>query len=85
MDRMGKTILSVFLPLLSLGWAASVVRSDYFIRREAAYLRDLQTKTQPNLPLWETWKGSLHSTVFVVPVLDVIAVPVMVVPTLYCV
>jgi len=82
-ERSGKTVLSVFLPLLSLAWAASVVRFDYFIHRQGAYLRMLEGKLQMNAPLWETWKGSLHSTALVVPVLDALAVSVIVIPTLY--
>jgi hypothetical protein len=82
-ERLGRTILSVFLPLLSLAWAASVVRFDYFIHRQAAYLRRLEADMQTNAPLWETWKGSLHSTALVVPLLDVLAVSVIVIPTLY--
>ena|SRR5690242_6889653 len=82
-EWLGETCLSVFLPLLSLAWAASVVRFDYFIHRQAAYLRLLEQRTQTGLPLWETWKGSLQSTSFVVPLLDFLAILVIVVPTLY--
>ena len=36
-----QTILSVCLPLLSIAWAAAMVRFDFFIHRQAAYLRYL--------------------------------------------
>ncbi|MGI8837485.1 MAG: hypothetical protein ACR2H4_12735 [Pyrinomonadaceae bacterium] len=81
-----KTIISVFLPLLSLAWAASMVRFDFFIHRQAAYLRLLESQLLEkgtSGPLWETWKASSKSTPFVVPALDVIAVGVIVIPTLY--
>ncbi len=81
-----KTILSMFLPLLSLAWAASMVRFDFFIHRQAAYLRTLEAQLQEkgvSTPLWETWKAASRSTPFVVPVLDVIAVSVIVMPTFY--
>jgi hypothetical protein len=80
-ERLGNTVLSVFLPLLSLAWAASVVRFDFFIHRQAAYLRILET--QANIPMWETWKGSLRSTAFVIPFADIIATTAIVVPTIY--
>jgi hypothetical protein len=81
-----KTILSVFLPLLSLAWAASMVRFDFFVHRQAAYLRSFESQLQEKgtlTPLWETWKAASRSTPFVVPVLDVIAVSVIVIPTFY--
>jgi hypothetical protein len=81
-----KTILSVFIPLLSLAWAASMVRFDFFIHRQAAYLRTLESQLQEkgaSTPLWETWKAASRSTPFVVPMLDAIAVSVIVIPTLY--
>lgn len=81
-----KTILSVFLPLLSLGWAASIVRFDFFIHRQAAYLKNFESQLQAqgaSAPLWETWKASSRSTPFVVPALDAIAVIVIVIPTFY--
>lgn len=81
-----KTILSMFIPLLSLAWAASMVRLDFFIHRQAAYLRAFESQLQEkgaSLPLWETWKTASRSTPFVVPVLDVVAVSVIVIPTFY--
>jgi hypothetical protein len=81
-----KTILSVFVPLLSLAWAASMVRFDFFIHRQAAYLRLLESQLQEkgaSGPLWETWKATSRSTPFVVPAADVIAVGAIVIPTLY--
>jgi type IV secretory pathway VirB2 component (pilin) len=79
-------VLSVFVPLLSLSWAAAVVRFDYFIHRQGAYLRAVESgmgEAGVSIPLWETWKSSLRSTALVVPVADVIAVLVIVVPTAY--
>ena len=81
-----KTIVSVFLPLLSLAWAAAMVRFDFFIHRQAAYLRTLEfqiSQNNPSLPLWETWKISLRSTQYIVPIADLIACAVIVAPTLY--
>jgi hypothetical protein len=81
-----KTIASVFLPLLSLAWAAAMVRFDFFIHRQAAYLRALESQfTQDNSSrlLWESWKMTLRSTRFVVPIADLIACAVIVAPTVY--
>lgn len=81
-----KTILSVFLPLLTLSWAAAILRFDFFIHRQAAYLRAVEAKLSERgiaIPLWESWKKPLRSTLFVMPVADVIAVTVIVVATVY--
>jgi len=48
-ERLGRTILSIILPLLSLAWAASTLRFDFFIHRQAAYLRFVETQTQTQL------------------------------------
>jgi hypothetical protein len=81
-----ETVLSVFLPLLSVSWAASIVRLDFFIHRQAAYLGIVESQLREQglaIPMWETWKGSLRATPFVVPVLDLIVVSIIVIPTLY--
>jgi hypothetical protein len=81
-----KTILSVFLPLLSLAWAAGMVRFDFFIHRQAAFLRVLEThisEKSGSTPLWETWKSSLTSTAFVIPIADLIVFAVIIIPTFY--
>ena len=81
-----KTILSVFLPLLSLAWAAAVVRFDFFIHRQAAYLRTLESQLLNkgiSIPMWETWKSSLRATQFLVPIADLIGLIIIVVPTIY--
>lgn len=75
------SILSVLLPLLTLSWAAMVVRFDFFIHRQGAYLRALQEAARNQL--WESWKASLTMTPIVVPLLDVLMVAVIVVATLY--
>jgi hypothetical protein len=80
------TILSVFLPLLSVSWAASIVRFDFFIHRQAAYLRVIESQLREQglaIPMWETWKSSLGATPFVVPVLDLFVVSIIVIPTFY--
>jgi hypothetical protein len=80
------TILSVFLPLLSLAWAAAMVRFDFFIHRQAAYLRELESRlpeTGVFVPMWESWKTSLQATPSVIPAADAIASAVIVVPTIY--
>ena len=81
-----KSIVSVLLPLLSLAWAAAIVRFDFFIHRQAAYLRAVEARLQESgisVPLWETWKSSLRSTSIVVPISDFIAILVIVIPTIY--
>ncbi|HET6972884.1 MAG TPA: hypothetical protein VFH96_02605 [Pyrinomonadaceae bacterium] len=85
-EKHEKTILSVFLPLLSVAWAAAIVRFDFFIHRQAAYLRELEAKmTESGVPysLWETWKASSRATPVVVPLADLIASTVIVIPTIY--
>lgn len=85
-EKTRPTILSVFLPMLSLTWAAAMVRFDLFIHRQAAYLRALEAQMSAggvSLPLWETWKGSLKATSLVVPLADMIACAVIVIPTVY--
>lgn len=85
-NELRQTALSVFLPLLSLAWAAAMVRFDFFIHRQAAYLRALEAQMQQgsiSIPLWESWKPSLHATPLVVPLADAIASAVIVVPTIY--
>lgn len=81
-----KTILSVFLPLLSLAWAAAIVRFDFFIHRQTAFLRIIEIRISEksgSIPLWETWRSTLKSTAFVVPIADSIAFAVIIAPTLY--
>ena len=85
-NELRQTVLSVFLPLLSLAWGASMVRFDFFIHRQAAYLRALEAQMQQGgiaIPLWESWKASLRAAPFVIPPADAIASAVIVVPTLY--
>jgi type IV secretory pathway VirB2 component (pilin) len=80
------TVLSVFLPLLSLSWAAAMVRFDFFIQRQGAYLRAVEARLRESgttIPLWESWKTSLSSTAIVVPLADLIAIMAVVVPTIY--
>ena len=80
------TILSVFLPIVSIAWAAAMVRFDFFIHRQGAYLRHLESKmadSSSSIPLWETWKVGLRATPFVVPTADLFAVAVIVIPTIY--
>ncbi len=63
-----------------------MLRFDFFIHRQAAYLRQLETQlTQEgiSIPLWETWKTGLRSTIFVIPLADTIASAVVVLPTVY--
>lgn len=81
-----ETILSVFLPLLSLSWAAAMVRFDFFIHRQAAYLRAFEASLNKSgiaVPLWESWKVSLQSSRVVIPVADVFATLIVVVLTGY--
>ena len=80
------TVVSVFLPLLSLAWAAAVLRFDYLIQRQGAYLRTIETRLHDggvSMPLWETWKRSLASTRVVMPITDLLVVSVVVITTAY--
>lgn len=81
-----KTVLSVFLPLISLAWAAAVVRFDFFIHRQGAYLKALESQMQNSgfaYPLWETWKSSHSTTAFIVPLSDIVIFIVIIVLTAY--
>ena len=81
-----ESIVSVLLPLLSLSWAAAMVRFDFFIHRQAAYLRALETSLHQNglaVPLWEGWKASLKSNQIVIPIADLFATLIIVVITVY--
>lgn len=81
-----ESVVSVLLPLLSLSWAAAMVRFDFFIHRQAAYLRAFEAslnKAGLAVPLWETWKVSLQSTRLVVPIADLFAALIVVVTTAY--
>lgn len=81
-----KTILSVFLPLITVAWAASVVRFDFFVHRQAEYLRSLENQIQNNInsiQLWETWKASKSSTAFIIPLADIFIFAVILIPTAY--
>lgn len=81
-----RSVISVIAPLLTLAWVAAIVRFDFFIHRQAAYLRVLEARMRESgvaTPLWETWKSSLRSTSIIVPVTDFIAILVVIVPTIY--
>jgi hypothetical protein len=81
-----KSVMSVFLPLLSLSWAAAILRFDLFIHRQGAYLRIVEARLQGlsvSIPLWETWKASLRSTGVIVPFADFLVILVIFVPTVY--
>lgn len=80
------SMVSVLLPLLSLSWAAAMVRFDFFIHWQAAYLRLLEGSLRQSgvvTPLWETWKASLGSTRVVIPIADLFAVLIVLVTTAY--
>ena len=81
-----ESMISVLLPLLSLSWAAAMVRFDFFIHRQAAYLRAFEASLNKSglaVPLWETWKVSLQSTRVVVPLADLFAILIVIVTTAY--
>ena len=81
-----RTILSVFLLLLSLAWAAAILRFDFFIQRQGKFLRVFEANIMEKtgaIPLWESWKFSSGSASYIVPLADIIACAVIVVPTLY--
>jgi hypothetical protein len=80
------SVVSVLLPLLSVAWAASVVRFDYFIHRQGAYLRALEAEFQsagPGMPLWETWKAALGPARMIVAAMDVVVFGCIVAVTAY--
>lgn len=80
-----QTILSVFLPLLSLAWSSTMLRLDFFIHRQGAYLRHIESQTLglAGLPTWEVWKDSLPATKLLVPIADGIGCLAILVPTVY--
>ncbi len=81
-----QTILSVFLPLLTLAWGAAIVRFDFFVHRQAKFLRVLEAhiiEKSGSVPLWESWKFSSTSPAYIIPIADIIAFAVILVPTLY--
>lgn len=75
------SVISVLAPLLTLAWAAAMVRFDFFIHRQGAYLRHLEVAA--GRPGWEQWHESSRWTPVIVPVMDVIGVLSIIVPTLY--
>lgn len=80
------TILSVFLPLLAISWAAAILRFDFFIHRQGAYLRRVEASLIESgfaIPLWEHWKASLYSTKAVVPLADVFIILSVIGPAIY--
>ena len=81
------SILSLLLPLLSLAWAAAMVRFDFFIHRQAAYLRMLETSLQKrvgtDVPFWELTKAQFQSTRYVVPTADTLGMLIILVTTIY--
>jgi len=77
------SILSVLLPLLAISWASATVRFDYLIHRQGAYLRAFENAIHSSVPMWETWKSSLHSRYYMLPVLDALAVLPIVASTIY--
>jgi hypothetical protein len=80
------TMLSVFLPLLSVAWAAAILRFDFFIHRQGAYLRHVEasfTERGMVIPFWESWKASLYSTKFVTPFTDFLIFLSVIAPTIY--
>lgn len=68
-----RTVLCMLLPLLSVAWAASVVRLDFFIHRIGAYLQPIEERLlqNTNIPSWESWKSNLIATKTLVPVADI--------------
>jgi hypothetical protein len=82
-----RSFVSVLLPLLSLAWAAAIVRFDFFIHRQGAYLRllemSLQRRVAADVPFWELSKAQLRSTRYVVPTADALSMLVIIVPTIY--
>lgn len=81
-----KTVLRVFLPLISLAWAAAVVRFDFLIHRQGIYLMEVESRMRQggtNFPLWETWKAERTFGTFLIPLTDLLIFPLIIIPTAF--
>lgn len=81
-----KSIISVFLPIFTIAWAASMVRFDFFIHRQIAYLRTIEPQiksTELSFQLWESWRQSLIATKYIIPIADIFICCAIVIPTIY--
>ena len=67
-----KSILSVMMPLIAVSWAAAMVRFDYLIHRQGAYIAFVEHAT--GAQGWETWRKGLMATAYVMPLLDGLSV-----------
>jgi hypothetical protein len=79
------TVLSVLLPFLAITWAAGMLRFEFFIQRQGAYLRAFERQADPGYATWELWKAGFTPTKIVVPLADVFTVSVVFVTTAYLV
>jgi hypothetical protein len=81
-----RTFLSVLLPLLAISWAGAMVRFEFLIHRQGAYLRELERYLRASdrrLPTWELWKAEFTPTQIVMPLADVFTFLVVLVATAY--
>jgi hypothetical protein len=81
-----RTVLSVFLPLFAVTWAASMLRFEFFIQRQGAFLRDYErylVRVEHAGPTWELWKAGFTPTQVVVPLADVFTFVGILAPALY--
>jgi hypothetical protein len=76
-----RTVLSVFIPVVTLSWAAAVARFDYLIHRQGAFVAALEQSA--GVFGWETWKATLKAKAFVMPIFDVLSTCAIVIPTIY--
>ena len=76
-----QSALSVLMPLVTVSWAAAMVRFDYLIHRQGAYVSFVERTT--GTQGWETWRTGLTATVYVMPFLDALSVLAIVAPTVF--
>jgi hypothetical protein len=75
------SVLSVLLPIVSVSWAAAMVRFDYFIHRQGVYLAHVEHSA--GLFGWESWRASLVATPVLVPLMDALVAMAYVLPTIW--
>jgi hypothetical protein len=80
------SVLSVLAPALASAWAGAVLRFDYLIHRQGAYLLILEDRISAisyPMPLWEHWKGDLPGKALFLGPTDALTCLAVVAPALY--
>ena len=78
--------MSALLALYADAWAAAVLRLDYLIQRQGAYVRTLESALAPGpgaSTTWEAWKAGAVATTWVLPITDLVASLAVVAPALF--